>query len=174
MPIKDVEFNPGVILRRFNQIGVNFSENAIFLKIAVISPSRKNQKSRCFFWFNASCRSQVNWNLLENNITENNMVPIAQVVERPLREREVAGSKPGRAIPKALKMVPVATLLGARHYKASTGFSHSLLTQLTLHIKKNLTHSTWFTGTRLMSPSGVETYRKIDRYASNYVFTIFL
>ena len=25
-------------------------------------------------------------------------VPIAQVVERPLREREVAGSKPGRAI----------------------------------------------------------------------------
>ena len=63
-------------------------------------------------------------------------VPIAQVVERQLREREVAGSKPGRAIPKALKMVPVATLLGAQHYKASTGFSHSLLTQLTLHKKK--------------------------------------
>ena len=64
-------------------------------------------------------------------------VPIAQVVERPLREREVAGSKPGRAIPKALKMVPVATLLGAQHYKASTGFFHSLLTQLTLHTQKN-------------------------------------
>ena len=63
-------------------------------------------------------------------------VPIAQVVERPLREREDAGSKPGRAIPKALKMVPVATLLGAQHYKVSTGFSHSLLTQLTLHTKK--------------------------------------
>ena len=63
--------------------------------------------------------------------------PIAQVVERPLREREVAGSKPGRAIPEALKMVPVATLLGAQHYKASTGFSHSLLTQLTLHTQKN-------------------------------------
>ena len=30
-------------------------------------------------------------------------------------------SNPGRAIPKALKMVPVATLLGAQHYKASTG-----------------------------------------------------
>ena len=95
-------------------------------------------------------------------------VPIAQVVERPLREREVAGSKPGRPIPKALKMVPVATLLGAQHYKASTGFSHSLLTQLTLHTqkknkKKKLTPSTWFTGTRLMSPSGVKTYRKIDR-----------
>ena len=33
----------------------------------------------------------------------------------------VVGSIPGRAIPKALKMVPVATLLGAQHYKASTG-----------------------------------------------------
>ena len=33
------------------------------------------------------------------------------------------GSNPSRAIPKALKMVPVATLLGAQHYKASTGFS---------------------------------------------------
>ena len=32
------------------------------------------------------------------------------------------GSNPGCAIPKALKMVPVATLLGAQHYKASTGF----------------------------------------------------
>ena len=63
-------------------------------------------------------------------------VPIVQVVERPLREREVVDSKPGRAIPKALKMVPVATLLGAQHWKASTGFSHSLLTQLTLHKKK--------------------------------------
>ena len=50
-------------------------------------------------------------------------VPIAQMVERPLREREVMGSIPGCAIPKALKMVPVATLLGAQHYKASTGSS---------------------------------------------------
>ena len=38
-------------------------------------------------------------------------VPIAQMVERPLREREVVGSIPGRAIPKVLKMIPVATLL---------------------------------------------------------------
>ena len=45
------------------------------------------------------------------------------VVEHPLRDREVVGSNPGRAIPKALKMVPVATLLVAQHYKASTGFS---------------------------------------------------
>ena len=50
-------------------------------------------------------------------------VPIAQMVERPLREREVLGSIPGRTIPKALKMVPVAILLGAQHYKASTGSS---------------------------------------------------
>ena len=48
-------------------------------------------------------------------------VQIAQMVEHPLREREVVGSIPGRAIPKALKMVPVATLLGAQHYKVSTG-----------------------------------------------------
>ena len=33
------------------------------------------------------------------------------------------GSNPGRAIPKALKMVPMATLLGAQHYKANTGSS---------------------------------------------------
>ena len=45
------------------------------------------------------------------------------VVEHPLRDREVVGSIPGRAIPKALKIVPVATLLGAQQYKASTGFS---------------------------------------------------
>ena len=45
------------------------------------------------------------------------------VVEHPLRDREVVGSNPGRAIPKALKLVPVATLLGAQHYKESTGFS---------------------------------------------------
>ena len=49
--------------------------------------------------------------------------PAGSVVEHPLRDREVVGSKPGRAIPKALKMVPVATLLGVQHYKASTGFS---------------------------------------------------
>ena len=45
------------------------------------------------------------------------------MVEHPLRDREVVGSNPGRAIPKALKMVPAATLLGAQYYKASTGFS---------------------------------------------------
>ena len=40
-----------------------------------------------------------------------------------LREWEVVGLIPGLAIPKALKMVPVATLLGAQHCKASPGFS---------------------------------------------------
>ena len=49
--------------------------------------------------------------------------PCGSVVEHPLRNREVVGSNPGRAIPKALKMVPVATLLVAQHYKASTDFS---------------------------------------------------
>ena len=48
-------------------------------------------------------------------------VPIAQMVEHPLRERLVVGTNPGCAIPKAIKMVPVATLLGTQHYKASTG-----------------------------------------------------
>ena len=33
MPIKGFGFNPGVILRRFYQIGVNFSENANFQKL---------------------------------------------------------------------------------------------------------------------------------------------
>ena len=37
------------------------------------------------------------------------------VVEHPARDREVVGSNSGRAIPKALKMVPVATFLGAQH-----------------------------------------------------------
>ena len=45
------------------------------------------------------------------------------MAEHPLWDREVVGSNPGPAIPKALKMVPVATLLGAQHYKASTCFS---------------------------------------------------
>ena len=49
------------------------------------------------------------------------------MVEHPLLDREVVGSNPGRAIPKALKMVPVATLLGAQHYKAITSFSSPIL-----------------------------------------------
>ena len=56
------------------------------------------------------------------------------MVERPLRKREVTGSKPSHAIPKALKMVPVATLLGAQYYKASTGFSHSLISSQSLNL----------------------------------------
>ena len=43
---------------------------------------------------------------------------VAQVVEHWLQEREVAGSIPRRTIPKVLKMVPVATLLGTPHCKA--------------------------------------------------------
>ena len=49
--------------------------------------------------------------------------PCGSVIEHPLRHWAVVGSNPGCAIPKALKMVPVATLLGAQHYKANTRFS---------------------------------------------------
>ena len=42
--------------------------------------------------------------------------PGGSVVEHPLQEREVVGSNPGRTISNALKMVPVATLLGNQHY----------------------------------------------------------
>ena len=44
------------------------------------------------------------------------VVPISQMVEHWLCEREVAGSIIGYAIPKALKFVLVATLLSAQHY----------------------------------------------------------
>ena len=37
------------------------------------------------------------------------------VVERPLCDREVVGSIPGRVIPKTLKMVLAALSLGAQH-----------------------------------------------------------
>ena len=42
--------------------------------------------------------------------------PGGSVVEHPLRDRKVVGSIPGRVIPKALKMVPVASSLGAQLY----------------------------------------------------------
>ena len=60
---------------------------------------------------------------------------VAHVVEHPLRDREIVGSIRSRAIAKALEMVPVATLLGAQHYKASSGFSFllSYIAQLTSH-----------------------------------------
>ena len=43
------------------------------------------------------------------------------MVGHPLRKQEVVCSNPGPAIQKALKMVSVATLLGAQHHKTSTG-----------------------------------------------------
>ena len=49
MPMKDVGFNPVVNVRRFFNIGVIFFFRKFdFLKIAVKSPSRQNQKSCCF------------------------------------------------------------------------------------------------------------------------------
>ena len=58
----------------------------------------------------------------------------AQVVEHPLQDREVAGSIHGRAITKALKLVQVATLLDAQHYKASTGFSSNIFRTTNIHV----------------------------------------
>ena len=46
--------------------------------------------------------------------------PIAQAVEHLLWDREVTSSNLGDPIPKAFKIVLVATLLSAQHYKAST------------------------------------------------------
>ena len=40
---------------------------------------------------------------------------MAQLVERPLGDREVAGSIPSRVIPKTLKMVLAALSLGAQN-----------------------------------------------------------
>ena len=40
---------------------------------------------------------------------------VAQLVELPLCDREVAGSIPGRVIPKTLKTVLAALSLGAQH-----------------------------------------------------------
>ena len=61
--------------------------------------------------------------MIKIKTTEEFKDPLAQVVERPLREWEVAGLILSCAIPKALEMAPVATLLRAQLYKASTGFS---------------------------------------------------
>ena len=66
--------------------------------------------------------------------------PDGSVVEHSPREGEVVGSNSGPAIPKALKMVPVAALLGTQHYKASTGFSFSnkyRTTSIPTHTKKS-------------------------------------
>ena len=38
-----------------------------------------------------------------------------------LQQWSFMGSIPGCVIPKTLKIVPVASMLGAQHYKASTG-----------------------------------------------------
>ena len=55
--------------------------------------------------------------------TQQQTCPGSSLVEHPLREQVGVGSNLGRAIPKALKMVKTASLLGAPHYMANTGFS---------------------------------------------------
>ena len=54
------------------------------------------------------------------NIYQLKTGPDSVMVRAFASEEGGAGSYPGRVIPKTLKMVPVATLLGAQ---ASTGFS---------------------------------------------------
>ena len=50
------------------------------------------------------------------------------VVERPLADREVGGSIPGRVRPKTLKLVVIASLLGAQglRVRITTGSSVSV------------------------------------------------
>ena len=62
-------------------------------------------------------------------IIAHKVVSVAQVVERWLRDRVVMGSKPGRAIQKALEMVPMATLLEAQRYEVNKLAVASLLSQ---------------------------------------------
>ena len=52
-------------------------------------------------------KMNVRWHLVHRHS--------GSVVERPLCDREVAGSIPGRVIPKTLKMVLAALSLGAQH-----------------------------------------------------------
>ena len=44
-----------------------------FLKNCSKISSNEKSKDLLFFWFSASCRSQVNWNAFKNNYTESNM-----------------------------------------------------------------------------------------------------
>ena len=55
---------------------------------------------------------------IKTNIERKSSFPYqhsGSVVERPLCDREVAGSIPGQVIPKTLKMVLAALSLGAQH-----------------------------------------------------------
>ena len=59
------------------------------------------------------------------------------MVEHPIRDGEIVDLNPDHAIPKALKMVLVAILLGAQHYKASTGFSSRTTNMATITKKSD-------------------------------------
>ena len=53
--------------------------------------------------------------LLYRNLSLHFTGTVAQLVERPLCDPEVAGSIPGRVIPNTLKLVLAALSLGAQH-----------------------------------------------------------
>ena len=87
------------------------------------------------------------------------------------------GFDPGPRHTKSLKMVPVATLPCLALSIIRQELAHLSLTTNTTNIaqkltKKKLTPSTWFPGTRLMSHSGVKTYRKIDIIQQYPIFII--
>ena len=50
---------------------------------------------------------------------------MAQWLERPPHDRDVAGSNPGRVIPKTLNMVLTAFVSGARHSRMEKGVEHA-------------------------------------------------
>ena len=56
--------------------------------------------------------------------SEKSLIKCGELLNKHVCKNKILLSTMKRpAIPKALKMVPVATLLGAQYYKASTGFS---------------------------------------------------
>ena len=95
--------------------------------------------------------------------------PDGTVVERSLREREVEGSDPGRAITMAFKWYQWLPCLVLSIIRQAQALALLSLTTNTTNIEQLLLKtnvylpSTWFPGTRLMSPSDVKTYRKINR-----------
>ena len=91
------------------------------VKNSVKNVIRPGQFRPCFFFFFFKYECEISSARL--SVAGLSCGLIAQVVVRPLREREAVGSIvdtwPHHT--KGIKMVPVATLLGAQHYKASTG-----------------------------------------------------
>ena len=63
----------------------------------------------CKNWYVAQEKYALPTSYSDARFSLHQPVLIAQVVEHPLQKQEVVGSITGRAIPKALKKVPVAS-----------------------------------------------------------------